>query len=41
MQLEEKKTKTKTWVVWDLSLENSDNRILVWIEFKFLFLNYC
>ena len=30
MQLEKKK-KTKMWVVWDLSLENFDNRVLVWI----------
>ena len=33
------KQKTKTWVVWDLSLENFDNRLLVWIKFKFV-LNY-
>ena len=42
MQLREKtKTKKKkTWVVWDLSLENFHNRLLVWIEFKYV-LNYC
>ena len=28
MQLEEKK-KTKTWVMWDLSLEIFDNKLLV------------
>ena len=33
------KGKTKIWVVWDLSLENFYNRLLVWIEFKFV-LNY-
>ena len=30
MQLEKKKT--KTWVVWDLGLENFYNRLLVWIN---------
>ena len=34
MELEEK-TKTKVSVVWDLSLEMFDNKLLVWIEFKF------
>ena len=29
MQLVEKKKKTKTWVVWDLNLENFYNRLLV------------
>ena len=28
MQLKEKKKK-KTWIVWDLSLENLDDRLLV------------
>ena len=36
MQLKGKK---KMWVVWDLSLEIFYNRLLVWIEFKFV-LNY-
>ena len=31
-----KKTKTKAWVMWDLSLENFDNVLLVWIKFNFL-----
>ena len=35
MQLEEK-TKTKMWVVCDLSLENFYYRLLVWIEYKFV-----
>ena len=40
MQLEEKKKqKTNAWVVWDLSLENFYNILLVWIEIKFV-LNY-
>ena len=38
MHLKEKKKK-KTWVVWYLSLENFYNRLLTWIEFKFV-LNY-
>ena len=38
MQIEGKKT--KMWIVWDLSLEMFDNRLLVWIKFKFV-LNYC
>ena len=30
MQLDEKtKTKTKQWVVWNLSLENFDDRLLI------------
>ena len=33
MQLEEK-TKTKMFVVWDLILENIDNRLLILFKFK-------
>ena len=37
MQLEEK-TKTKIFFVWDLILENFDNRLLILFKFK---LNSC